>query len=104
MILDEFGYVPFSPTGAQLLFQLCAALQERVSLIVTTNLPFSQWGQVLGDERLAAALPGAHRARLTFRTQIIEFIGDSFRFRHGLQQHRIASAATDPLAQPQTAP
>ncbi|MCA9333802.1 IS21-like element helper ATPase IstB [Candidatus Saccharibacteria bacterium] len=100
VILDEFGYVPFSPTGAQLLFQFCAALQERVSLIVTTNLPFSEWGQVLGDERLAAGLLD----RLTFRAHIIEFIGDSFRFRHGLQQYQSALAGADPLVQPETAP
>ena len=48
IILDEFGYVPFSPTGAQLLFQFCAALHERVSVLITTNLPFSEWVQVLG--------------------------------------------------------
>jgi len=85
VVLDEFGYVPFSPAGAQLLFQFCAALHERVSLIITTNLPFSEWVQVLGDERLTSGLLD----RLTFRTHILEFLGDSFRFRHGLehQQH-----------------
>lgn len=89
IILDEFGYVPFSPTGAQLLFQFCAALHERVSLILTTNLPFSEWSQVLGDERLAGGLLD----RLTYRCHILEFVGDSFRFRHGLeqQQQRIAT-------------
>ena len=88
VILDEFGYVPFSPTGAQLLFQFCAALHERVSLLITTNLPFSDWVQVLGDERLTSGLLD----RLTFRCHILEFLGDSFRFRHGLE--RQASAAT----------
>lgn len=85
VILDEFGYVPFSPVGAQLLFQFCAALHERTSLIITTNLPFSDWIQVLGDERLTSGLLD----RLTFRSHILEFLGDSFRFRHGLesQQH-----------------
>jgi DNA replication protein DnaC len=82
VILDEFGYVPFSPTGAQLLFQFCAALHERVSLIVTTNLPFSDWIQVLGDERLASGLLD----RLTYQSHILEFRGESFRFRHGLEQ------------------
>lgn len=84
VILDEFGYVPFSPTGAQLLFQFCAALHERVSLLVTTNLPFSDWVQVLGDERLAGGLLD----RLTFQAHILEFRGDSFRFRQGLERQQ----------------
>ena len=89
VILDEFGYVPFSPTGAQLLFQFCAALHERVSLLITTNLPFSDWVQVLGDERLTSGLLD----RLTFRCHILEFVGDSFRFRHGLERQASALAA-----------
>jgi DNA replication protein DnaC len=87
VILDEFGYVPFSPIGAQLLFQFCAALHERTSLLITTNLPFSVWVQVLGDERLTSGLLD----RLTFRCHILEFIGDSYRFRHGLARHQEAS-------------
>jgi DNA replication protein DnaC len=90
IILDEFGYVPFSPTGAQLLFQFCAALHERVSVLITTNLPFSEWVQVLGDERLTSGLLD----RLTFRCHILEFVGDSFRFRHGLE--RQAGATVTP--------
>jgi DNA replication protein DnaC len=84
VILDEFGYVPFSQTGAQLLFQFCAALHERVSMLVTTNLPFSDWIQVLGNERLATGLLD----RLTYQSHILEFRGESFRFRHGLEQHK----------------
>lgn len=80
IILDEFGYVPFSPTGAQLLFQFCSALHERVSLIITTNLPFGDWVQVLGDERLTSGLLD----RLTFRSHILEFVGDSYRFQQRL--------------------
>jgi DNA replication protein DnaC len=91
VILDEFGYVPFSSTGAQLLFQFCAALHERVSLLITTNLPFSDWVQVLGDERLTSGLLD----RLTFRCHILEFLGDSFRFRHGLERAHAASASAD---------
>ena len=78
IILDELGYVPFSATGAQLLFQFCAALSEQVSIIVTTNLPFSEWIRVLGDERLAGGLLD----RLTFRSHILEFRGESYRFRY----------------------
>lgn len=77
VVLDEFGYVPFSPVGAQLLFQCCSALTEKVSLIITTNLPFGEWVQVLGDERLTSGLLD----RLTFRSHILEFVGESYRFR-----------------------
>lgn len=77
VILDEFGFVPFSPIGAQLLFQVCAALAEHVSMILTTNLPFGDWVRVLGDERLTAGLID----RLTFHSHILEFRGESYRFR-----------------------
>lgn len=102
VILDEFGYVPFSQTGAQLLFQFCAALHERVSMIVTTNLPFSDWIQVLGNERLATGLLD----RLTYQSHILEFRGESFRFRHGLEQHKqqLDAPQTRPLEQPETLP
>jgi DNA replication protein DnaC len=82
LVLDEFGYVPFSATGAQLLFQCVSSLSERVSLIITTNLPFGEWVSVLGDERLTNGLLD----RLTFRSHIIEFVGESFRLRQQLQQ------------------
>jgi len=80
IILDELGYVPFSTTGAQLLFQFCSALHERVSLLITTNLPFGDWVQVFGDARLTAGLLD----RVTFKSHILEFIGDSYRFRQRL--------------------
>jgi DNA replication protein DnaC len=99
VILDEFGYVPFSPSGAQLLFQFCAALHEQTSLIVTTNLPFSDWVQVLGDERLTSGLLD----RLTFRSHILEFLGDSYRFRHGLERHQLSTEPTIPR-QPRSKP
>jgi len=82
IILDELGYIPFSATGAQLLFQFCAALSERVACIVTTNLPFGEWVRVLGDERLTNALLD----RLTFRSHILTFQGESYRFRYQQQQ------------------
>lgn len=86
IILDEMGYVPFSAIGAQLLFQFCSALSEQVSVIVTTNLPFSEWIRVLGDERLTSGLLD----RLTFRSHILEFRGDSYRFLHQQQQTAIS--------------
>ena len=78
IILDELGYIPFSATGAQLLFQFCSALHERVSIIITTNLPFGEWVQVFGNERLTSGLLD----RITYQSHILEFVGDSYRFRH----------------------
>jgi DNA replication protein DnaC len=82
IILDELGFIPFTPTGAQLLFQFCSALHEQVAFIVTTNLTFSDWPQVFGDARLTAALID----RLTFHAHIFEFRGQSYRLRHQLPQ------------------
>jgi len=82
IVLDELGFIPFTPTGAQLIFQFCAALYEQVALIVTTNLRFADWTQVFGDERLTAALLD----RLTHRAHILEFVGESYRFRQRLQR------------------
>ena len=81
IVLDELGFIPFSQSGAQLIFQFCSALYERVALLVTTNLKFSDWTQVFGDERLTLALLD----RLTHRAHIIEFVGESYRFRQRLQ-------------------
>jgi DNA replication protein DnaC len=82
IVLDELGFIPFSTVGAQLIFQFCSTLHERVALIVTTNLKFADWVQVFGSEQLTAALLD----RLTCRAHILEFIGESFRFRQRLQQ------------------
>jgi len=82
IVMDELGFIPFSPTGAQLIFQFCSALYERVAMIVTTNLRFADWTQVFGDERLTAALLD----RLTHRAHILEFVGESYRFRQRMQR------------------
>ena len=82
VVLDELGFIPFSPLGAQLIFQFCSLLYERVALIVTTNLKFADWPQVFGEERLTAALLD----RLTHRAHILEFTGESFRFRQRMQR------------------
>ena len=81
IVLDEFGFVPYTANGAQLLFQFCSALHERVSLIITTNLRFAEWVKVLGDEPMTAALLD----RLTFKAHILEFAGESWRFRQRLK-------------------
>ncbi|OQA23227.1 MAG: transposase [Chloroflexi bacterium ADurb.Bin360] len=88
LVLDELGFIPFSPTGAQLLFQWCSTLYERVALIVTTNLRFADWTQVFGDERLTAALLD----RLTHHAHILEFTGESYRFRQRLQHEASGGA------------
>lgn len=96
IILDEFGFVPFSREGANLLFQLCSALYERVAVIITSNLSFGDWKSVLGEEHLTAALLD----RLTHRAHILEFLGESFRFRQRLkhsEQRGEEGEQTEPL-------
>jgi len=75
LILDELGYVPFSKPGAELLFDVVSRAYERTSLLVTTNLPFENWTEVLGSERLTGALLD----RLTHRVHILEANGESYR-------------------------
>jgi len=77
LILDELGYVPASKAGAELLFDVIATAYERNSVIVTTNLPFENWTEVLGNERLT----GAALDRLTHRCHILETKGESYRLR-----------------------
>ncbi len=82
VVLDELGFIPFTDHGAQLVFQLCSALYERVAVIVTTNLRFADWTQIFLNERLTAALLD----RLTHRATVLEFIGESYRFRQRMQK------------------
>ena len=77
LVLDELGYVPTSKVGAELLFDVISTAYERTSVVVTTNLPFEQWTEVLGSERLA----GATLDRLTHRCHILEATGESYRLR-----------------------
>jgi DNA replication protein DnaC len=88
IVLDELGFIPFSTTGAHLMFQFCSTLYERVALIVTTNLRFADWTQVFGNERLTAALLD----RLTHKAHILEFTGgESYRFRQRMQRQAASS-------------
>jgi DNA replication protein DnaC len=77
LILDEFGYVPFSKAGAELLFEVVSRAYECQSIIMTTNLPFEQWTEILVNERLTGALLD----RITHRVHIIEANGESFRLK-----------------------
>lgn len=77
LILDELGYVPASKLGSELLFDVISAAYERTSVVVTTNLPFEQWTEVLGSQRLT----GAVLDRLTHHCHILEASGDSYRLK-----------------------
>lgn len=85
LVLDEFGYVPASKAGAELLFDVIGTAYERTSVILTTNLPFENWTEVLGSERLT----GAALDRITHRCQIIETIGESYRLQDAKRRRRI---------------
>ena len=77
LIIDELGFVPLSKTGAELLFEIISQRYERGSIIITSNLPFDEWTEVFGSERLT----GAILDRLTHHVHILEMNGDSFRLR-----------------------
>jgi DNA replication protein DnaC len=94
LILDELGYVPFSRTAAELLFEVISRAYERLSVIVTTNLPFESWVEIFGCERLTGALLD----RLTHRVHILEANGPSYRLRQSkrrLQKLESGAAASD---------
>jgi len=84
LICDELGYLSFSRAGAELLFQVFADRYERGSLLITSNLPFSEWVQVFQGERMTAALLD----RLTHHCHIFEMNGESYRFRESMKGKR----------------
>lgn len=78
LIIDELGFVPLSKTGAELLFEVFSQRYERGATLVTSNLPFDEWTETFGSERLTGALLD----RLTHHVHILEMNGDSYRLAH----------------------
>lgn len=82
LILDEVGYVPFTQTGSELLFNVIADCYEQQSVIVTSNLEFGQWTSIFGDTKLTSALVD----RLVHHAHILSFTGESFRFKQAMER------------------
>jgi DNA replication protein DnaC len=77
VVIDEVGYIPFQGEAANLFFQLVSSRYERASVIVSSNKPFSRWGEVFGDDTVAAAMID----RLVHHAEIINLKGDSYRLK-----------------------
>lgn len=82
LVIDESGYLPIDPEGAKLLFQIIADGYEKRSLIITTNLEFSRWGTVFGDDNMAAAVID----RIVHHGRLLQFRGESYRVKHALMK------------------
>ena len=82
LVLDEFGYVPAGQAAAEVLFDVISSAYEKTSVIVTSNLPFERWTEVLGSERLVAATLD----RLTHRCHLLEATGESYRLKEALRR------------------
>ena len=90
IIIDEVGYLPFEQDAANLFFQLVSSRYERASLIVTSNKPFGRWGEVFGDDVVAAAMID----RLVHHAEVISLKGDSYRLKNR-DLGRVPSVTTD---------
>lgn len=82
LVIDELGFLPLDADGARLLFQVFADAYERQSVVITTNLEFSRWGSVFGDDQMAAAVID----RIVHHGRLVQFRGESYRVRHALMQ------------------
>ncbi len=85
LIVDELGFVPLSKSGAELLFEMLSQRYERGSILITSNLPFQEWTEILGSERLTGALLD----RLTHHVHILEMNGDSFRLKQSRRKRNL---------------
>jgi DNA replication protein DnaC len=90
LVVDEVGYIPFEAEAANLFFQLVSARYERASLIVTSNKPFGRWGEVFGDDVVAAAMID----RLVHHATVVSLKGDSYRLK-GRDLGRVPAATTE---------
>ena len=93
LIIDELGYVPFSQTGAELLFETFSQRYERGSTVVTSNLPFEDWTSIFGSERLTGALLD----RMTHHVHILEMNGDSYRLKQSKGRRRKAAPSGEAI-------
>lgn len=82
LVIDELGFLPLDADGARLFFQVFADAYERQSVVITTNLEFSRWGSVFGDDQMAAAVID----RIVHHGRLVQFRGESYRVRHALMQ------------------
>jgi DNA replication protein DnaC len=96
LIIDELGFVPLSKTGAELLFEIFSQRYERGATLVTSNLPFDEWTEVLGSERLTGALLD----RLTHHVHILEMNGESYRLAQSKRRRRGGNSAAEARSQP----
>lgn len=80
LVIDELGFLPLDADGARLVFQVFADAYERQSVVITTNLEFSRWGSVFGDDQMAAAVID----RIVHHGRLVQFRGESYRVRHAL--------------------
>ena len=92
IVVDEVGYIPFDPEAANLMFSLVSNRYERASLIVTSNKPFSAWGEIFGDEVVAAAMID----RLVHHAEIVSLRGDSYRLKDKDLGGTTPTQATEP--------
>jgi DNA replication protein DnaC len=95
LVIDELGFVPLSRTAAELLFEIFSQRYERGATLVTSNLPFNEWTEILGTERLTGALLD----RLTHHIHILEMNGESYRLKESKQIRKSAARASAPASQ-----